>query len=77
MAAAPSKAVSTRSDAAVQEAAASITINQPCRKQRGMVVPNKELQPGFNTFLTAPRGARITEANSLFIILPMVYRIPL
>jgi hypothetical protein len=33
-------------------------INQPRRKQRGMVVLNKELQSGFNTFLTAPRLAR-------------------
>jgi hypothetical protein len=32
-----------------------ITINQPSRKQWGRVVLNKELQPEFNTFLTASR----------------------
>ncbi|MDR2476470.1 MAG: aldehyde dehydrogenase family protein, partial [Treponema sp.] len=38
------------------DAESKAAINQPRCKQRGMVVLNKELQSGFNTFLTAPRG---------------------
>jgi hypothetical protein len=47
-------------------------INQPRRKQRGMVVLNKELQPGFNTFLTAPRGGVLNPSTRInfFITAP-------